>query len=140
MRETVQKKRTALFVLIAVLLVVSFLMPSSFSKDNSSAKIESSNSYRDEASPLKVTLEKVFKTDGELRRVAWSPDGKLLATADTLERRIIIWDYKTQTKLHTIIKSLFGAGPLIFIEGGKTIINVSSYPIFERKSDIIIDN
>ncbi len=90
----------------------------------------------------KITSEKTFKLDGASPdAVAWSPDGKLLATADTLNRRIIIWDYATQTKLHSLYKAYFGGDSLAFTADGRFLVTsaVSPKGNDNRKSLSVID-
>ncbi len=78
-----------------------------------------------------MVVEKILKLEGSPGAVAWSPDGKLLATADTLNLRIVIWDYATAKPLHTIKKSYFGgSGPnaLSFTPDGRYVATSAVAP------------
>lgn len=79
----------------------------------------------------RMVVEKILKLEGSPGAVAWSPDGKLLATADTLNLRIVIWDYATAKPLHTIKKSYFGgSGPnaLSFTPDGRYVATSAVAP------------
>jgi WD40 repeat protein len=95
-----------------------------------------------------ITLEKTFRTEGSPGALAWSNDGRLVATADDLQRRVTVWDFLTQTKRHTVVKAFPGTGALTFGADGKTLLtsiadptpskNVSSFSIIDVGSGKLI--
>lgn len=88
-----------------------------------------------------ITLEKTFKPGGSPTAIAWSPDGKLLATSDSLNLRIIIWDFATGTALHTVNRTYFGGVSLAFTPDGRYLLTSAVAPKGDdnRKSLSLID-
>jgi WD40 repeat protein len=77
---------------------------------------------RDQSSAPRIALEKIFKTKGGPSAVAWSPNGKLLATSDSLDRRITIWNYASHTALSTLVKTYVGQNWLTFTPDGRYLV------------------
>jgi WD40 repeat protein len=88
-----------------------------------------------------ITFEKTFKPGGSPTAIAWSPDGKLLATSDSLNLRITIWDFAAGTALHTVKRTFFGGNSLAFTSDGRYLLTSAVAPTGDdnRKSLSLID-
>ncbi|MDR3440798.1 eIF2A-related protein [Telmatospirillum sp.] len=80
------------------------------------------------ASAPKVVLEKTFRPGGSPTAIAWSPDGRLLATSDTINLHIVIWDYETATAVHSVNKHYFGGTSVSFTGDGRYVLTSAVSP------------
>lgn len=76
----------------------------------------------------RVELVKSLDYDFSVSVVAWHPDGDLVATGDTFNNSVVIWDAKTGEKIKTIKSIPGGSGDIAispngrYIAIGKTIV------------------
>lgn len=68
---------------------------------------------------------------GGAKNVAFSPDGKTIATAGTYDRKVKLWDVATGRKVDEFASEF--APPLVFSPDGKTLICGSNQVILETK-------
>jgi WD40 repeat protein len=115
----------ALFALVVAFgLLEIFGSPVANSQGRSAERPSALQSLRQ----LNSKIDMILKLNDSPTALAWSPNGKLLATADSIDRRITIWDSASGTKLHTIYKTRFGIRPLLFTPDNRYVVTSAIAP------------
>ncbi|MEN6543502.1 hypothetical protein [Parvibaculum sp.] len=86
---------------------------------------------------LKIELIKTLRFGQYTTAVAWSSDGRYLATSDYYDKVVRIWDVKSWRQLHVITKKTMGAGRMLFMPDSKTLI-VSSTQLGDDRSAVTL--
>jgi WD40 repeat protein len=98
-----------------------------FSPDGSAVAVGVDQATAEESHPEVVlrnvaTQQRIAAYPDSLGRMAFSPDGKALATARSDGKGVDVWDVVTQQRVHTV--SIDDARPLVFSPDGRTLVVV----------------
>lgn len=84
-----------------------------------------------------IELIKTLRFGKYTTAVAWSSDGRYLATSEYYDKVVRIWDAKSWHQLHVITKKTMGANRMLFMADDKTLI-VSSTQLGDDRSAITL--
>lgn len=97
-----------------------------------------------EVQPAIITQVATLHEDGDVRGLAFSPDGRYLAVDRAPSNSIHVWDWRTKRLLHTLYKgrgssSISSTTPLLYSPDGRFLVSCHKAARQGKHSNIVIN-